>query len=172
MIHTVKVFIFVSLLHFVCPSCRSYAPWYQSWPHMITLLKLLRPLKKAALVLRNLKKKKKKKWNVENSALVLRQGIPTVLVYEPPHDKTNRMSVPQGKTQISLGIRPVWSESSLCAQWVAKDPSFLHADSDWANAQANLSLRRAHTHFVGFVISRLIYIWYGKWLVGIYTWGS
>ena len=22
------------------------------------------------------------------------------------------------------------SESSLCAQWVAKDPSFLHADSD------------------------------------------
>ena len=27
-------------------------------------------------------------------------------------------------TQISLGIRPVWSESSLCTQWVAKDPSF------------------------------------------------
>ena len=34
------------------------------------------------------------------------------------------------KTQISLGIRPVWSESSLCAQWVAKDPRFLHADSE------------------------------------------
>ena len=34
------------------------------------------------------------------------------------------------KTQISLGIRPVWSESSLCAQWVVKDPSFLHADSE------------------------------------------
>ena len=32
-------------------------------------------------------------------------------------------------TQISLGIRPVWSESSLCAQWVAKDPSFLHANT-------------------------------------------
>ena len=27
------------------------------------------------------------------------------------------------------GIRPVWSESSLCTQWVAKDPRFLHADS-------------------------------------------
>ena len=39
------------------------------------------------------------------------------------------MSVRPAKTQISLGIRPVWSESSLCAQWVAKDPSFLHADS-------------------------------------------
>ena len=31
---------------------------------------------------------------------------------------------------ISLGIHPVWSESSLCTQWVAKDPSFLHADSE------------------------------------------
>ena len=28
------------------------------------------------------------------------------------------------------GIRLVWSESSLCAQWVAKDPSLLHADSE------------------------------------------
>ena len=37
---------------------------------------------------------------------------------------------------ISMGIHLIWSESSLCAQWVAKDPSFLHADredwSDWA----------------------------------------
>ena len=29
------------------------------------------------------------------------------------HDKTNKMSVRPAKTQISLGIRPVWSESSL-----------------------------------------------------------
>ena len=45
---------------------------------------------------------------------------------------------------ISLGICPVWSESWLCTQWVAKDPSFLHVDSkdwsDWADAQADLSL--------------------------------
>ena len=45
-------------------------------------------------------------------------------------------------------------ESSLCAQWVAKDPSFLHADSkdwpDWADAQAYLSLRWAQMPFVGF----------------------
>ena len=34
------------------------------------------------------------------------------------------------KTQISLGICPVWSESSMCAQWVAKDPRFLHADNE------------------------------------------
>ena len=49
---------------------------------------------------------------------------------EPRHDETNKMSVRPAKTQISLGIRPVWSESSLCAEWVAKDPSFLHADSE------------------------------------------
>ena len=37
--------------------------------------------------------------------------------------KPTKWSVRPAKTQISLGIRPVWSESSLCAQWVAKDPS-------------------------------------------------
>ena len=71
------------------------------------------------------------------------------------------MSVRPSKTQISLGLRPVWSELSLGAQWVAKDPSVFHADSedysDWADAQADLSLRWAHTHFVCFVMSRLIF---------------
>ena len=27
---------------------------------------------------------------------------------EPPHDKTNKVTMRQAKTQISLGIRPVW----------------------------------------------------------------
>ena len=47
---------------------------------------------------------------------------------ERPHNKTSKMTCP-AMTQISLGIRPVWSESSLCAQWVAEDPVFLHVDS-------------------------------------------
>ena len=34
---------------------------------------------------------------------------------EPRHDKTNKMTVRPAKTQISLGVRPVWSESSLSA---------------------------------------------------------
>ena len=51
-------------------------------------------------------------------------------LYEPPPDKTNNVALRLAKTQISLGIRPVWSESLLCTQWVAKDPSFLHADSE------------------------------------------
>ena len=105
-------------------------------------------------------------------------------------------------------IRPAWSESSLCAQWVTTDPSFLHTDSgdsdqtgrmprlSWVfpgrtaillvlscrgsvlvlgfkidnesihnskyctasfkklhPSQADLSLRWAHTHFAGFVVS-------------------
>ena len=51
-------------------------------------------------------------------------------LYEPRHDKTNKMSVAPAKTQISQGIHQVWSESLLCAEWVAKHTKFLHADSE------------------------------------------
>ena len=44
--------------------------------------------------------------------------------------KPTKWHVRPAKTQISLGIRPVWSESLLCTQWVAKNPNFLHADSE------------------------------------------
>ena len=68
--------------------------------------------------------------------------------------KPTNWSVRPARTQISLGIRPVWSKSSLCAQWVAKDSSFLHADSEdwsyWTDAQANLNLRWAHMPFCWF----------------------
>ena len=33
--------------------------------------------------------------------------------YEPQHDKSKKNDVRPAKTQISLDIRPVWSESSL-----------------------------------------------------------
>ena len=65
------------------------------------------------------------------------------LMYELPHDKTNKVTMCPAKTQISLGIPSVWSESSLCTQCIAKDPSFLHTGgggggqrrlwSDWAH---------------------------------------
>ena len=63
------------------------------------------------------------------------------------------------------GISPGWSESSLCAQWVAKDPSFLLADSEDSDQtgrmpQADPSLPWAHMPFVGFVMRRLIFIQY------------
>ena len=36
----------------------------------------------------------------------------------------------EAKTQISLGTRPFWLESSLCAQWTAMDLRLLRADSE------------------------------------------
>ena len=56
--------------------------------------------------------------------------------------------------QISLGIRLVWSVFAVCMKkpWVLSYP--LRAQrrlwSDWADAQADLSLRWVHTHFVRF----------------------
>ena len=72
------------------------------------------------------------------------------------------------KTQISMGICPVWSESSLCAQWVAKDTSFLHADSEDSDQTGRMPrliwvFAVAH-HFVGFVMMRLILL--------VLPWGS
>ena len=55
------------------------------------------------------------------------------------------MTVRPAKTQISLGY-PLSAQRRL---W-----------SDWADAQADLSRRWAHTHFIGFVVSRLKYYYY------------
>ena len=76
------------------------------------------------------------------------------------HDKTNKVTVRPAKTQISLDIRPVWSDFAVRKKkaWVLSYP--LSAErrlwSDWADAQADLSLRWAHSHIVSFVMSRLI----------------
>ena len=49
-------------------------------------------------------------------------------------------------------LRSGWSEFLLCAQWVAREPRCLHADSeDRAYAQADLSLCWAH--IILFVLS-------------------
>ena len=84
---------------------------------------------------------------------------------EPPYDKTNKMTVRPAKTQISLGIHPVWSDPSLIRvfaartkkHWVLSYPLSAQRRlwSDWTDAQSDLSLRWAHTHFVGFVMRRL-----------------
>ena len=84
------------------------------------------------------------------------------VIWAASHDKTNKMTVRTAKTQISLGIRPVWSESSPCAQWVAKDQSFLHAGSEDSDHTGRmLRLIRVFTgrtsHFVGFVMRWLIW---------------
>ena len=80
---------------------------------------------------------------------------------EPRHDKTNKMTERPAKTQISLGIRPVLSVFAVHMKkaWALSYPLSASDDcSAWAGAQADLSLRWAHTHFVGFVMRRLIFI--------------
>ena len=49
---------------------------------------------------------------------------------EPRHDKTNKRVCAQRRLRSAWASRPVLSESSLCAWWVAKGPKFLHADSE------------------------------------------
>ena len=81
-----------------------------------------------------------------------------LFLFEPRHDKTNKMSVCPSMTQISLGIRVVWSESLLSLAWVLSYPLSTKQRlwSAWTDAQADLSLRWVHTHVVGFVMSWLI----------------
>ena len=67
-------------------------------------------------------------------------------------------------------LRSAWAsvqsdQSSLCAQWVAKDPSFVHADSEDSETgwmPRLIWVFAGHTcHFVGFVVRRLI--WGSTW---------
>ena len=94
--------------------------------------------------------------------------------------KPIKWHVHPAKTQISLGIRPVWSDSSLPASWVAKDQCFFMRTeklwSVWADPKANLSLHWAYRSFywlqrlnyvtVGFAVPRLKYLF----LVLCFSW--
>ena len=70
------------------------------------------------------------------------------------------ISVRPAKTRIRLGGCPVWSESSLCAQWVAKDLLFLHGDSEDSDQTGRMPrligvFAGRTCHIVGFVVTRL-----------------
>ena len=73
------------------------------------------------------------------------------LLIEPPHGKTNKMTrVPS----------EVSDQSSLCAQSVAKDTSFLRADGEDSDRTGRMPrliwvLAGRTCHFVGFVVLRL-----------------
>ena len=64
-------------------------------------------------------------------------------------------------------LRSAWAsaqsdQSSLCAQWIAKDPRGLHADSEDYDQTGRMTrliwvFAGRTGHFVGFVMSRLIY---------------
>ena len=59
-------------------------------------------------------------------------------INEPQHDKTNKVNVRPAKTQITLGIHPVWSESLLFA-WRKRMPSLI-----WVFAGCTLILWFCH----------------------------
>ena len=67
---------------------------------------------------------------------------------EPRHDKTNKIIVRPAKTQISLGIRPVWSESSLSA-WRRLGSLATH----WADSEDSVQTGR---------MPRLIWVFAGR----------
>ena len=87
---------------------------------------------------------------------------------EPPHDETNKMAcAPSEDTD------QTWHPPSLIRvfavhmkkAWVLSYPLSAQRRlwSDWADAQADLSLCWAHSHFVGFVLRWLNYVWYQQY---------
>ena len=81
--------------------------------------------------------------------------------FQPPRDKTNKMNCAPSKDSDQPGHQPslirVFTVRMKKA-WVLSYPLSAQQRlwSDWADAQANLNLRWAHSHLVGFVMRRLI----------------
>ena len=72
--------------------------------------------------------------------------------------KPTKWSMRPAEPQISLGIRPVWSESSLCAQWVGKGcPCWLESSLGAHAALLVLSWGGSHQKVSYYVI--ILYDW-------------
>ena len=81
----------------------------------------------------------------------------------PAYDLSRDMTKPTKWVCAQRRLRSVWSESSLCAQWVAKDPSFLHADSD--DSDQTGWMPRLIWVFAGRTIILLVLSWGGSFIV-------
>ena len=79
------------------------------------------------------------------------KGYNIILINEPRHDKTDKMAVRLAKTQIRLGIRPVWSESSLSA-WRKLESLATH----WAHSEDSDQTER---------MPRLIWVFAGRTVI-------
>ena len=83
----------------------------------------------------------------------------TVNKIEPQHDRTNKMCVRPAKTQISLGIRPDWSESLLSA-WKKLGSLATH----WAHSEDSDQTGR---------MPRLIWVFAGRTVILlVLSWGG
>ena len=132
-----------TLFHSVCIFCRHFST---------VKLHSCKCLNSSDIYHNNFKQNRNRniKWQHQTS----RSMIKPTKSSEPRHDKTNKVSVRPAKTQISLGI---WSESLLCALWVAKSPSFLHAETLISGCRGWSVFAGSTRHFVGFVEQQLNY---------------
>ena len=55
---------------------------------------------------------------------------PIIKFYEPRHDKTSKIACTPSEDSDQAGHPPSLIRVFACAQWVAKGPSFHHADSE------------------------------------------
>ena len=86
----------------------------------------------------------------------------SVISFEPPHDKTNKMICAPSEDSDQPGHPPSLIRVLAVRMKKAEGLRYpLSAQrrlwSDWADAKADLSLRWAQSHFVGFVMSWLIF---------------
>ena len=84
-----------------------------------------------------------------------------IWIYEPPHDKTNKMICAPSGDSDQPGHPPSLIRVFAVRSVVAKDPSFLHADSEDSDQTGRMPrliwvFAGRTCHFVGFVMRRLI----------------
>ena len=130
------------------------------------------------------KKKKKKKKKKERTHTVMNHNRSTSLEwsvkdcsessvleqtwFEPPHDNTNKMACAPSEDSDQAGHPPSLTRVfavRMKKAWVLSYPLSAQRRlwSDWVDAQAELSLRWAYCHFVGFVMRRLVLIVRSAW---------
>ena len=89
----------------------------------------------------------------------------STIIKEPQHDKTNKNDCTPSEDSDQPGHLPsLIRVFAVCMKkaWVLRYPLSAHRRlwSDWADAQADLSLRWAHRLFVGFVMRWLKKLWH------------
>ena len=86
---------------------------------------------------------------------ILFQNILTYAWNEPPHDKTNKMAWAPSEDSDPPSLIRVFAVRMKKALDLSAQRRFW---SDWAGAQTDLSLRWVHSHFAGFLMKHLKYI--------------
>ena len=85
-------------------------------------------------------------------------------IFEPPHDKTNKMTRAPSEDSDQPGHPPIHliRVFTVCIKnhWALSYPLSVQQRlwSDWVDAQADLSLHWVHRSFVGFVMRQLVFL--------------